>query len=119
MFSRCQRAAVALLIAPVLLLVMPLTVRAADPADPAAMVPQPDYRSAFSGYRKAGFDEKRDWRQANDAVRDTGGHTGALKDGAHAEVRPAAPSMPMMRGPMMPGPMMHGPQGHRHGGRQP
>lgn len=114
MFSRCHRAAVALLIA-----VMPQTAWAADPADATVAVPQPEYRSAFSSYRKAGFDEKRDWREVNDTVREAGGHAGALKDSPPADGRQAAPSMPMMHGPMMSSPMMHGPQGHRHGGRQP
>ncbi|MCW0234624.1 MAG: hypothetical protein OJJ21_13570 [Ferrovibrio sp.] len=110
MVSSFHRAAIALLIA-----ALPLTARAVDPADPAVSVPQPEYRSAFSGYRKAGFDEKRDWREANDTVRALGGHAGALKDGPAAEAAPAAPSMP---GPMMPGPMMHGPHGHGPGGQR-
>lgn len=104
MFSRCYWAAVALLT-----VAMPLTAWAADPADATVAVPQPEYRSAFSSYRKAGFDEKRDWRQANDAVREAGGHAGALKDGPPADAARPASSMPMM----------HGAHGHRHGGRQP
>lgn len=111
MFSRCHWAAVALLIA-----AMPPAAWAADPADATVAVPQPEYRSAFSAYRKAGFDEKRDWRAANDAVGDAGGHAGALKDAAPADAGQAAPAMPMMSSPMMSSPMMHG---HRHGGRQP
>ena len=112
MVSSFHRAAIALLIA-----ALPLTTRAADPADPTVSVPQPEYRSAFSGYRKAGFDEKRDWREANDTVRDLGGHAGALK-GPAAEAAPAAPSMPMMPGSTTPGPMMHGPHGHGPGGHR-
>lgn len=104
MLSRFHAAGFALLIAAI-----PLAARAVDPADPAVSVPQPEYHSAFSGYRKAGFDEKRDWRQANDTVRDLGGHAGALK-GPAADAAQAAPAMPMMPGPMMHG---HGPGGQR------
>ena len=51
-----------------------------NPADPSAAVPVTEYQSAFTGYRKPQFEQKLDWRQANDTVRDVGGHAGALKD---------------------------------------
>lgn len=52
---------------------------AADPVAPAAML---EYRSAFADYRKPQFEAKTEWRRANDAVREAGGHAGALQDGA-------------------------------------
>jgi hypothetical protein len=93
--------------------------RIAHPADPDAAVPATTYQSAFAGYHKAGFSEKRDWRAANDAVRDAGGHAGAMQG---EDLPPASPhagqgmSMPM---PMpvqkpMPGSMPMMP-GHHHG----
>lgn len=53
-------------------------------ADAAAPVPAVEYRSVFSGYRKPQFESSANWRQANDAVRDVGGHTGAMKDASDA-----------------------------------
>lgn len=53
-----------------------------NPADSSAAVPVTEYQSAFTGYRKPEFEQKLDWRQANDTVRDVGGHAGALKDEA-------------------------------------
>ena len=72
--------------------------RAADtppnPADPTVTIPTPEYRSVFAGYRKAAFDEKADWRQANDAVRNAGGHGGAMKDMPDKQPPDAKPSSP-------------------------
>lgn len=51
-----------------------------NPADPSAAVPVTEYQSAFNGYHKPQFEQKLDWRQANEVVRDVGGHAGALKD---------------------------------------
>ena len=44
------------------------------PDDPRAKVPQPQYQSAFEGYRPFAEQELRDWRKANDEVRQAGGH---------------------------------------------
>ena len=114
MLSRISAAAVALLLA-----ALPWAASAADPADAAVAVPIPDYRSAFAGYRKAGFEARRDWRQANDTVREVGGHAGSLtddlpKEGAAPDAaRPAMPQGPHMNQQMhqhMPHHM------HQHGG---
>lgn len=86
-----------------------------DPADPNAAVPPHRYVSDFAAYRRPQFEQKRDWRLANDTVRDIGGHVGALKDGdgqpAAGQAAPA-PGKPMMQ---------HG--GHAghggHGGHRP
>jgi len=112
--------------------IVPPAVFAADrtpPAatDPEAAVPATTYHSAFADYRKAGSSDKRDWRAANDAVRDAGGHAGAMQGGdAQAPSPPAGHSMSMqmpmqmpmpMKMPMqkpMPGPMPMMP-GHNHG----
>lgn len=51
-----------------------------DPADPDAAVPPQNYRSDFASYRKPQFEQKIDWRTANDTVRDVGGHAGAMQD---------------------------------------
>lgn len=51
-----------------------------NPADPRVAVPVTEYQSAFTGYLKPQFEQRLDWRQANDTVRDVGGHAGALKD---------------------------------------
>lgn len=83
--------------------------QAANPADPAVSVPATQYQSAFGDYRKPQFEQKLDWRQANDAVRDVGGHMGALKDapastGLNRSSAPAAPAA---------GPAAGGHAGHR------
>ena len=44
--------------------------------DPRAKTPPLQYQSAFDGYRPFAEQELRDWRRANDAVRDAGGHAG-------------------------------------------
>jgi len=91
-----------ILAAPVLLValslaVIPLAVpaNAADPrpnpSDPSVAVPATEYKSAFTAYRKAAFDEKADWKQVNNAVQAIGGHAGAMKDGPRDQ--PAAPAM--------------------------
>ena len=52
----------------------------AAPGDTPTAQPEP-YSSAFASFRP--FDEARgmDWRKANEGVRVTGGHGGALADG--------------------------------------
>jgi hypothetical protein len=126
------RAAAAVLLLAALPQVSIAAERRADPADPDAPVPSLSYQSAFSAYRKAGAGEPRDWRGANDAVREAGGHAGALQDASappqSPQPEPAQHRMPMSHGmhgahqhpampsmPMQPGDM-HGHQhGHRHG----
>jgi hypothetical protein len=57
----------------------------AETPSAAPKQPQPPgdaarYRSAFSGYRPFTPDEPpKDWRRANDDVREAGGHVGMLK----------------------------------------
>lgn len=80
-----------------------------DPADPNAAVPPHRYVSEFTSYRPPQFEQKLDWRQANDTVRDVGGHAGALK-GVDEQPRP----QPAHSGPGM----KHGGHGH-HGGHKP
>ena len=48
----------------------------ANPLDPRAKAPPVEYRSAFEGYRAFADHELRDWRKANDEVREAGGHAG-------------------------------------------
>lgn len=74
-----------------------------DPTDPNAAVPPHRYVSDFAAYRKPQFEQKLDWRQANDIVRDVGGHAGALKE---ADGSPGASQTAPASGK----PMMH------HGG---
>ena len=44
--------------------------------DPRAKTPPLQFPSVFDGYRPFAQRELRDWRQANDEVRDAGGHAG-------------------------------------------
>lgn len=82
-----------------------------DPADPNAVVPEHRYVSEFTSYRKPQFEQMLDWRQANDTVRDVGGHTGALKG---ASEQPSARDTPPPSKPAM----HHGGHGNRGGHRQ-
>lgn len=81
----------------------------ANPADPAASVPTIQYQSALGDYRKPQFEQKLDWRQANDAARDLGGHVGAMRDAPPPADRShtAAPAAPAA------GPATGGHAGHR------
>lgn len=46
------------------------------------------YRSPFADYRRFTADEPlKDWRRANDEVRDAGGHVGLLKGGEPAQLK--------------------------------
>lgn len=114
MSSRMQSAAFMLLM---LIAGLAQTASAADkrpdPADPAAVVLPHRYVSDFASYRKPQFEQKLDWRQANDTVRDVGGHAGALK-GAY---EPRANQAPAQSRPEM----HHGQHsGHSgHGGHKP
>ncbi len=75
-----------------------------DPADPAALVPQASYRSAFADYRPLGEEAVGNWRAANDEVRRIGGwreyarevQSPDEKPGAAAppKAAPAAPAVP-------------------------
>lgn len=82
---------------------------AADPADPAALVPRPAYRSAFEGTPSGIEEETVDWKKANAEVGQfPRGHIDLLKweegQGAAAPARPAgsAPARPAA------------PRGHQH-----
>ncbi len=110
MSSRMQSAAFMLLM---LIASLAQTASAADkrpdPADPTAVVPPHRYVSDFASYRKPQFEQKLDWRQANDTVRDVGGHAGALKG-----VDDPPRHQPAETGPGM----KHGGHSH-HGGHKP
>lgn len=47
-----------------------------NPLDPKAQTPRVEFRSAFEGYRSFAEPESRDWRKANEQVREAGGHAG-------------------------------------------
>ena len=47
-----------------------------SPLDPQAKAPPAEFRSTFEGYRPFADQELRDWRKANDEVRQAGGHAG-------------------------------------------
>jgi hypothetical protein len=81
-----------------------------DPADPNAVVPPHRYVSDFAAYRRPQFEQTLDWRQANDTVRDVGGHAGALK-GDDGE-----PSAASQTAPASGKPKMHHGGHHGHGG---
>lgn len=77
----------------------PASAKAAAPAAPHAAASL--YRSPFAGYRA--FSEEvppKDWRKANDEVREAGGHIGLMKaqpaqlqgHGAHGAKQPAPPA---------------------------
>ncbi len=82
-----------------------------QPADPEADVPVLQYRSVFAMPPGRG-DARIDWRQANDTVREVGGHAGALQDVTMSPA-PAADPAHGHHG-------QHGPHGHHgHQGRRP
>jgi hypothetical protein len=56
-----------------------------DPADPAARVPAPTYRSVFEGFRRLEETPRAGWREANDEAARIGGHLGILRDQAARE----------------------------------
>jgi len=86
---------------------------AAQPAvaDPATPVPTLQYQSVFAAPLAA--PTKTGWREANDRVRDTGGHAGALK----GDAAPAAGPMMQHQMHQMPGHAM--PMQHQHQERRP
>lgn len=55
-----------------------------DPANPAAAVPKPVYHSAFTGYRPWTEPVTARWREANEEVRQLGGHASHAKPAAKA-----------------------------------
>lgn len=79
-----------------------------NPADAAAPSADATYRSVFADYRSPQFEQKLEWRQANDAVRDVGGHMGALKE--------QAPAAQASGGTHRHGDIAGDGAGHRHGG---
>jgi hypothetical protein len=56
-----------------------------DPADSAARVPAPAYRSSFEGYRRLENGNPPRWRAANDEAARIGGHVGILREQAARE----------------------------------
>ncbi|HSC00650.1 MAG TPA: hypothetical protein VLE45_12105 [Burkholderiaceae bacterium] len=60
-----------------------------DPADPAVMVPETAYRSAFEGYRNHDLSKQTPWRAANEEVGRIGGHAGILRERAAQDRAPA------------------------------
>ena len=58
-----------------------------NPLDAAAKAPPLEFRSAFEGYRPYAEPQAFDWRGANDAVRDAGGHAGQQS----SKPQPASP----------------------------
>ena len=61
----------------------PVPVATSQPAATAPASAAP-HRSAFEGYRAYDADEPmKDWRQANEEVREAGGHVGIMKGHAH------------------------------------
>lgn len=59
----------------------------ADPANPAARVALPVYRSALEGYRKLEELPRADWRESNEEAARIGGHIGILREEAAREKR--------------------------------
>ncbi len=60
----------------------------ASPAPGKAAGAGGPYRSAFEGYRPFNAAEPlKDWRKANDEVRDAGGHVGLMKSGEPAQLK--------------------------------
>ena len=51
-----------------------------DPADPAARVAAPTYRSAFEGYRRLEDGQRPSWREANEEAARAGGHVGIVRE---------------------------------------
>lgn len=47
-----------------------------NPLDPRAKVPAVEFHSAFEGYRPFADQEQRDWRKANQEVREAGAPAG-------------------------------------------
>ena len=47
-----------------------------DPRDAQAKSPPLEYRSALEGYKPYDEVERRDWREANEEVRNAAGHAG-------------------------------------------
>ena len=79
------------------LICAPAAALAAEPQRPSAIDPgaqtgTPAYRSAFSEYRPMEDPVVQDWRAANDAVAQTGGHSGALKDDTRNAKPASAPT---------------------------
>jgi len=56
----------------------------ANPANPDATAPSPQYQSSFDGYRPFRDEKLRPWREVNEEVERAGGHLGIFGGGAHA-----------------------------------
>jgi hypothetical protein len=65
-----------------------------DAADPKAGSLMPEYRSAFADYRPFREPELAGWREANEEVRQAGGHKGHSSQEPPAADAPAKPAAP-------------------------
>jgi len=75
----------------------------ADPADPKAVVPPTDYRSAFDAYRKHREQKVESWKDANDNVGRIGGWRTYAREAHQPDppaARPAVPAEPATPGMM-------------------
>lgn len=61
-----------------------------DPSDAQAAVPTVQYRSAFSEYQPYRDPEIGKWREANDQMKDLGGHRGHVGKPGSGASKPAA-----------------------------
>lgn len=61
-----------------------------DPSDPQAGVPAVQYRSAFSEYQPFRDPEIGKWREANDQMKELGGHRGHVAKPGNGGTKPGA-----------------------------
>ena len=61
-----------------------------DPSDPQAGVPAVEYRFAFSEYQPFRDPEIEKWREANDQMKELGGHRGHVAKPGSGGTKPAA-----------------------------
>lgn len=87
-------------------LAVPLAASAADPSDPAAPAPTPEYRSAFADLPTGVEEDTLDWKKANAEVAQfPRGHIDLLKweeaqgRSRPAPATPAAPAAPKGNAP--------------------
>ena len=62
----------------------------AQPADPSASAPRPEYRSAFAHYRAFRDERLANWKSLNEDVERSGGHLGIMR-ATPAPIPPAPP----------------------------
>ena len=71
-----------------------------NPLDPRAKVAPVEFRSVFEGYRPFVDQERRDWREANEAVGAAGGHAGqGAGQGAGEQTSKPQPGQPASTDP--------------------